>query len=297
MFITTCITILLLYTACTYDYFEDETNYVVYIPEVRDKTVNDCRVMIYNESGLLVGDRFVGASTNDPKLSLGLFTFRLPKGDYSVYCYANIDGVSFSGESTRETSAFSLPLHDTEGVYRQPSDVFYDKFEHKIENPGIRHSDTTAIERYVGRITVRFKNIPFDMADLSNIELVAEGVASRQYLKHDTLTSHVMRGDDVLKHTDDVSSVSFSEGTLEVDHRYFPSVENSYKKLNFTFTDRGGDIVAIIQVGVTDPQTNLPIRLYSGKRIIIEVDRYLVSTIRLVGWDEDIKSGESIGMW
>lgn len=296
VFFAICITILLLYTACTYDYFEDQTNYIVYVPEVRDKTVDDCRVLIYNESGLLVGDKSVTASTNDPKLNLGLFTFRLPAGNYKVYCYTNIDGISFFGENTHETSAFSLPVHDTEENYLQPPDIFYDKLEHTIQSPVIQHADTASIKRYVGRITVRFKNIPFDLASLSNIELVAEGVASMQYLKHDTLTSHVMKG-DVLKHTDDADSYSFSEGILEVDHRYFPSVENTCKTLNFTFIDLDGNAIAFIQVSVTDPDTNLPLRLYRGERIIIEVDRYLVSTIRLVGWDEDIKSGGSTGLW
>jgi hypothetical protein len=288
-------TILLSYTACTYDYFEDETNYIVYVPEVRNKTVNSCRVLIYDKSGLLAGDKSVSSASNDPKLNLGLFTFRLPAGDYKVYCYANIDSISFSGEQSHETSAFSLPVHE-EGTYLQPSDVFYDKLEHTIRNPSIRYADTTAIERYVGRITVRFKNFPFDITNLAHVELLAKGVASKQYLKHDTLTSHVA-DENVMKHKDYASALSLSSGVLEVDHRYFPSVENCYKTLNFTFTDSEGNTIAAIPVNVTDPDTNTPIRLYRGKRIIIEVDRYLISTIQLVGWDEDIKSGGSIDVW
>jgi hypothetical protein len=296
VFSITCITILLLYTACTYDYFEDETNYIVYVPEVRNKTVDGCRVMIYDKSGLLVGDKATTVSTSDRKLDQGVFAFRLPVGDYKVYCYANTDGISFSGESALETSAFSLLGNGTAGTYLQPSDVFYDKSEHAVQHPGILCSDTVAIERYVGRITVRFKNFPFDLADLSKIDLVAEGIASRQYLKHDTLTSRIADG-DIMIHTDGIGATSLSGGVLEVDHRYFPSVENSNKVLNYTFIGSGGKTIAAIPVVVADPNTNIPIRLYRGKRLIIEVDRYFISTIQLVGWDEDIKSGEDIGMW
>jgi hypothetical protein len=295
-FFTTCITILLLCAACTYDYFEDETNYIVYVPEVNDKTVDGCRVMIYNKSGLLVGDKSAASSTNDPKINKGLFAFRLPVGDYKVYCYANIGGISFSDESTLETSAFSLLGGGTERTYRQPSDVFYDKFEHTVRHPGILRSDTTTIERYVGRVTVRFKNFPFDLVDLSKIDMIAKGIASRQYLKHDTLTSRITE-EDVMVHTDDLSAVSFSEGVLEINHRYFPSPENSYKTLNFTFTDSKGNTIAAMPVAVVDPDTNVPVRLHRGKRIIIEIDRYLISTIRLVGWDEDIERGGDIDMW
>ncbi|NDV84133.1 FimB/Mfa2 family fimbrial subunit [Bacteroides sp. 51] len=296
VFFTACIASIFSYTACTYDYFVDETNYIVYIPEVKDKTIDGCRVMVYDKSGLLVGDKSTSTSTHDTKIPLGLFTFRLPVGDYKVYCYANTDGVAFSDENSYETSAFSLLSHETGDSYSQPSDVFFDILEHTVKHPGILVSDTAAIERYVGRITVRFKNFPFDITNLASIDLLAEGVATKQYLKHDTLTTYIAEG-DVMKHTNDLSTISLAGGVLEVDHRYFPSVENSYKTLNFMFFDSGGTQIARIPVGVADPDTYIPYRLYYGKRLIIEVDRYLITTIQLVGWDEDIKTGGEVGVW
>lgn len=44
--------------SCTYDYFEDETNYQLFVPEVLNKTVSDCRVLVYNNAGVLVGTRY-----------------------------------------------------------------------------------------------------------------------------------------------------------------------------------------------------------------------------------------------
>ena len=296
VFFTTCITILLSYTACTYDYFEDETNYIVYIPEVKDKTVDGCRVMIYDKSGLLVGDKSTLTSTNDAKLDQGLFTFRLPVGDYKVYCYANIHGVSFADESAHETSVFTLPNHETGEHYVQPSDVFYDILEHTVQHPGILRSDTTEIERYVGRITVQFKNFPFDLTNLSNIDLAAVGVASKQYLKHETKTS-CATDEDVMKHSDDLSTISLAGNVVELSHRYFPTVENVYKTLNFTFNGSGGECIGVMPVRVADPDTNIPHALGPGQHLLIVVDRYLISNIKLVGWDEDINTGDDIGIW
>ena len=44
----TGVAVLLSLASCTYDYFEDETNYQVFVPEVLNKTVSDCRVLVYN---------------------------------------------------------------------------------------------------------------------------------------------------------------------------------------------------------------------------------------------------------
>jgi len=37
----TGVAVLLSLASCTYDYFEDETNYQVFVPEVLNKTVSD----------------------------------------------------------------------------------------------------------------------------------------------------------------------------------------------------------------------------------------------------------------
>ena len=49
----TGVAVLLSLASCTYDYFEDETNYQVFVPEVLNKTVSDCRVLVYNDAGTL----------------------------------------------------------------------------------------------------------------------------------------------------------------------------------------------------------------------------------------------------
>ena len=78
LIVFTGVIILLLLASCTYDYFKDETNYQVYVPEVVDNKVSDCRVLVYDETGVLVGARYEAAPWKDPRMRAGLFSFRLP---------------------------------------------------------------------------------------------------------------------------------------------------------------------------------------------------------------------------
>ena len=80
---------------------------------------------------------------------------------------------------------------------------------------------------------------------------------------------------------------------LEVDHRFIPSVENEPMRLNYTFLDENGAVVNHLPVEVTERETGLPLRLLHGKRIIIEIESYTVIKISVVGWNEDIESGDT----
>ena len=92
----TGVAVLLSLASCTYDYFEDETNYQVFVPEVLNKTVSDCRVLVYNDAGTLVGARYATSPWDkDPRMEAGLFSFRLTPGEYKVYCYTNTDSLTF----------------------------------------------------------------------------------------------------------------------------------------------------------------------------------------------------------
>ena len=65
----TGVAVLLSLASCTYDYFEDETNYQVFVPEVLNKTVSDCRVLVYNDAGTLVGARYATSPWDkDPRM-------------------------------------------------------------------------------------------------------------------------------------------------------------------------------------------------------------------------------------
>ena len=66
---------LLLLVSCTYDYFKDETNYQVYVQEVVDNKVSDCRVLVYDKTGVLVGARYEAAPWKDPRMRAGSVSY------------------------------------------------------------------------------------------------------------------------------------------------------------------------------------------------------------------------------
>ena len=284
--------VIILLASCTYDYFKDETNYQVYVPEVVDNKVSDCRVLVYDETGVLVGARYEAAPWKDPRMRAGLFSFRLPPGEYKVYCYTNTDSLSFVDEQQLETSAFMLNNSDSgENHYVHPSDVLFQKFVPVIDHPGILRTDTVELEHYTGRVTVRFKNFPGDVSRIANVQLLTEGASTVQYLKHDTIAGR-QTSDDHMSHFGELPAQTTAD-YLEVDHRYLPSVEGEFMRLNYTFLDSDGIAVNHLPVEVKDKLTGLPLRLLHGQRIIIEIDSYTVIKVAIVGWNEDIESGNT----
>lgn len=286
--------VFLSFAACTYDYFEDETNYLVFVPEVLERTVSDCRIMVYDEAGALVGARYAASPWDkDARMNIGQFCFRLPPGAYKVYCYTNTDSLMFVEPESLETSAFKLK-ESAFGVagYAQPSEVFFQTLTPKIAQDGYLHTDTLHAERYTGRITVRFKDFPGDVSRIDKVELSAVCAPVIQYLKNDTLTD-CLTDNDVMYHLDKLPQQQ-TPGVLEVDHRYLPTVDDGKTlRLIFTFYDASGAVVNRLPVEVSERETRVPLRLLHGKRLIIEVRSYTVVNISVVGWNEDIESGNT----
>ena len=288
----TCLLSLFGIISCTYDYFEDETNYQVYVPEVVANSITDCRVMVYTEDGVLVKERYaVGPSWgSDPREQTGLFSFRLPPGKYQVYCYTNTDSITFSDVRSLETAAFHL--NEKPGVantHVHPSDILYQKLTPAIIHPGMLKIDTAAVEKYTGRITVRFKNFPANQSLVSHVELNAKGAAVMQQLKHvDETCRRASAPDfDVMHHWGELPTQDSSWGYLEVDHMYLPTVDDGgIAELEYKFLDSTGGTVITLPVMLA--QAGVPLRLLPGQRIIIEIDSYTIISMTIVGWDEDI---------
>lgn len=291
----TCVTALLVIVSCTYDYFEDETNYIVVVPEVLDNSIDDCRVMIYDAAGTLVKERYAAYPWNDgARIMRGEFTFRLPAGEYKVYCYTNTGGVTFIDNQNLETSAFTLNEENTNAnTYVQPSDMFFQVLNRSVIHPGMLHTDTTEIDRYVGRIVVRFKNPPMTAAEVSkiaNVNLKAEGAATKQYLKKETVTDRISEN-DVMANLGALSAPT-SADVVEVDHLYLPTVnDGKIMQLDYTFLDAANGEIISIPVVLADEATGTPIQLSHGQKLIVEVDKYVVVKVSLVGWNEDIHGG------
>lgn len=293
-FICCCITAIgLLGTACTHDYFDDETNYQVFVPEVLDGTISDCRILVYNSAGALAGERYAAAPFDqNTRFTKGLFGFKLPPGKYAVYCYINTGGVSFSDHKTLSSASFSTLRAEEEPeehAYMQPDDMFWQKLNPDVPFSSFLKTDTASITRYVGKVTVRFKNFPHPVTDIAQVRLCASDIATVQPLQADTLTS---------RHTDMDCMVALNSlkplaNEFEVQNLYLPSIDGVMMDLRFRFLGNTDQIVAEMPVEVSDKISGQPLRLISGQHMVIEVDGYTIVRVSVIGWNEHIEGGET----
>jgi hypothetical protein len=275
--------------SCTYDYFVDETNYRVYVPEVANGTVSDCFVAVYDDKGQLMRSRRTGHADRDPRVAMGIFNFRLPPGKYTTYCYADLGDMPIEEEHSEALAFFAtrrLPA-PPEHAHAEPAEVKYQILEPEIKPDYKLKTDTTAIARYVGRITVHFKNIPVPVRQVARVRMEATGVGTRQLFRQDSVSTRFTAGDCMY---DDFEFVPLSSpNEWAVSRRYFPSMPGQAMRVRFHFIDAAGRNISTLPVDLVDNKTGAPVVLHRGEHVIIEVDSYLVTGVSLVGWNETIK--------
>jgi len=194
--------------------------------------------MIYDEAGTLVGERYGKKPwDSNPRMTQGIFSFALPPGKFKVYCYTNTDSISFNDTRSYDQSAFTLLKNESETVYNRPSDVHFQILKPQIIHPAIVITDTVDLKRYTGRITVRFKKFPVDITDISSVKMVAKNTATMQFLKTDTLTTRATEEDVILGENIPVKT---DATTIEIDNRFFPTIEDVITNFNFDFLDNSG---------------------------------------------------------
>ena len=79
--------------SCTYDYFEDENNFKIYIPQLQDGTIDNVLVSIHDASGTHRYTRFIEGPFDPNTIGRdGILRFKLPwGGGYKVSAFANVD--------------------------------------------------------------------------------------------------------------------------------------------------------------------------------------------------------------
>lgn len=76
--------ILLLYSlaSCTYDYFVDENNLWIYVPQVKEGTIRDFYIAFHDEAGSHMRSSHIYAPFNKNELTLdGTLRFKLKPGE------------------------------------------------------------------------------------------------------------------------------------------------------------------------------------------------------------------------
>lgn len=287
--------------SCTYDYFVDETNYTIHVPDtVSYKFDNDYRVLIYNSDRKIV--RSLGAYTQTPKLDKNrLLRFRLAPGRYTVYFYVNTGSLPFVGEeegSDLDAAAFSL--NSVSGTnsggasgevrYEQPPHIFFDTFiSRDIRSGGSIVRDTLKnLREYTGSITVNFTGCPLRTRNrIKNVKLLALHTGIKQLLNKLPLTdspSGSMYDFSPLPPQEEGDTV------IKVCHRFLPSVVGEHMQLEYTFCGNSVDepILPNIPIPINKSSNDTPdtpfLKLLSGENIIINYVLQTLDTDPPEGW-------------
>lgn len=183
-------------SSCTYDYFEDETNYAVYVPKADrtnmndDYRVEDVRLLIYQDQ-LKHDTKISFPFDRNARTRVGNFNFKLYPRMHSVYCLANTQGIEVFDIDSYTNAGFGL-MKSESNSYTYSDDLSNFHAEYKspyIDFPGPKITDTAPFDkRYVGKICFAFKNIqingqPISYNEVANIYVEALGVGNYQKLE------------------------------------------------------------------------------------------------------------------
>lgn len=309
--------LLFFFSSCTYDYFEDETNYEIYIPkadkELKTETycIEDLSIFIYND--VLKKERYSHNPFAENARSIsGNFNFRLYPGSYAVYCFTNTEGTNFQNLDTYTEARFDLQQY-TDGAYKEPSAIYVEHKTPTIHFPGPVVSDTTLFERkYVGRICIAFKDLAkldpsLTYTNIKGIEIEASGIGVTQYLSTltDSINTRSSRNspDDVMLLKSETFEIDYKDFEFGVQNYYYPSPDLSEEGrqhepivLKISFIGQTGNVLSVLSVRVTDKSGN-PIILHMNETLVVEVDGNNIQILRLNNpeeWDSQIEEeGES----
>ncbi len=111
--------------SCTYDYFVDESNLRIYIPQIVSQEIDNVLVTVHDASGVLQGSLPLLEAPFGFYATDGIISFKVPIGEgYRVSCFANVDPNSDYNIGSFVESYIGEPKADNDGqMYYAGSDV------------------------------------------------------------------------------------------------------------------------------------------------------------------------------
>lgn len=305
---------LLYFSSCTYDYFEDETNYEIYVPKADQNkrtetyTIKDLSIFIYNDE--LNKERYsCNPFAENARSKLGNFNFRLYPGSYNVYCFSDVQEILFQDLNTYSKARFDLQK-STDGTYKEPSAFYVENKTPTIQFPGPIVSDTSYFERkYVGRICIAFKNLhklkaSLTYTNIKKIEIEASGVGVTQYLSalKDSVSTRSSRNSasDMMRLSSETFLVEYKNFEFGVQNYYYPSPDLSKETeqkeepiaLGLRFLgESSNEPLYYLKIYIIDRVTNKPIVLHMNETLVVEVDGDDIQVVSLKEpeqWDSHI---------
>ena len=235
--------------SCTYDYFVDETNFEIYVPQIEDGSIDNFYVAIHDEHGNhLVTKVFEAPFTQNARLQQGIIRFKLPATLASISCFANFGAdLLTEGETLSQSYKGQRPLANETNVYYSSSSEpraylsgaqIY-PFGHP--NTAIQYlADMDATKRIKGRIVCNFIGLPSEITDMHIYYsgdatsygfdgIFRHGATDRLYAEFATTNYRV-----------DVDNDGIMDTSYPQD--IYPSAGMSFQKRNGSYVDAGEEV-------------------------------------------------------
>lgn len=299
------ILLLIFCSSCTYDYFEDETNYRLYIPQMHDKSISDFHVSFFDMSGNRVFEKeYSYPFDGDMFIEQGIIRAKLLPGEYRISCFANSrnkkNEVLFNKALSINTSQVWLSAikpavfntaPELRTVLNKETSAPFIGQPMKIDTIDI--SEETA---HVGQIIYQFKKLP---VSVDRIEIATVNLSTG--LSFDGIFLNASNTDCVFQDLKR-ESLTNNNGLLSVTSFYFPSALSDLRTtepknlgVQTRFFDNKNNLIGeylnpLPKASDMNGNQVDPV-LLSGKKIWITFDGFIVADIVLSDWG-DIIGGE-----
>lgn len=297
--------LLIFCSSCTYDYFEDETNYRLYVPQIHEKSITDFHISVFDKLGNLAFEReYIYPFDADIFIEQGIIKMKLPPGDYRISGFANSKNTEtnlvYQKSKNINTSAIWLEAYRS-NVYKTAPELRTVLNKETLvpfigEPLKIDTLDISEKSIHVGQIIYNFKKLP---NSIHRIEIATTNLATG--LAFDGTSLNTSTNDCVLLHFQ-TDTLKTANDHFSIKKFYYPSaLSNSrngeYKILNIhtRFYDANNNLIGEyldplpkandINGNPTDPI------LLSGKKLRITFEGFIIANIVVSEWG-DIIDGE-----
>lgn len=173
-------------TSCTYDYFEDERNFRLYVPQIERGEIDNFYVAIHDASGRHIVSRELSAPFDkDEATKKGILIFKLPYGEgYYVSCFANYEPNTTTPAQTYSSSSIQKSKGPGEPNVYTSLDTDTRAYLSTAMVYPIGHPDAAVArvvnidenQRIKGKVVINFHDLP---AFVSRIDTYYKGLGTK----------------------------------------------------------------------------------------------------------------------
>lgn len=249
--------------SCTKDYFLDETNFRLYVPQIKNNQITNFYVAFHDENGNHAFTREVEAPFDkDDMMKNGILRFKIAPGKYNISCFADYNAGSITKSSpvynessisynhysqfVGQTDFYDSRTPDTRAFFGQVTAL-------PIGHPGCKDSvemDMNEEKRFMGNVGTKFIDLP---DYVTRIDILYSGLATK--LNFGGFLTRFSRNDIIYT---SFNTAGYKSGnTVDYRDRVYPSSEITLGNVS---PNRGGP---------DDPkELSLEVRFYSGEQIV-----------------------------